>query len=79
MSDQQVFERRHALEQPDVLESARHPRLAGDFVVGHALQQKKFTVGGRRVAAARARDGRDVLRRGDAVARKREFRPSVGL
>ena len=72
MSDQQVLERGHALEKPDVLEGAGDPRFAGDLVVGHPLKQKEFAVRGRRMSAARAGDGGDVVRRRDAVAGKRE-------
>ncbi len=72
MGDQQVLERGHALEQPDVLEGARDPRLAGDFVIGHALEQKEFAIHRRRVASARTGDGRDVLGCCDAVAGKGE-------
>ena len=75
--DQQVFEHRHALEQPDVLEGAGDARLAGDLMVGHALEQEELAVrASSRCAAARAGRGRDVLGRGDAVARQRE--PSLG-
>ena len=37
-------------KQPDVLEGARDARLAGDLVVGHALEQKEFAVRRRRDA-----------------------------
>ena len=72
MGDQQVLERGHALEQPDVLEGAGDPRLAGDLVVGHPLEQKEFAVRRRRMSAARTGDGGDVLGRRDAVAGKRK-------
>ena len=76
VGDEQVLEHRHALEQPDVLEGARDAGLAGDLVVGHALEQKELAVRRRRVPAARTGDGRDVLRRRDAVAGERE--PPLG-
>ena len=70
MGDQQVLERGHALEKPDVLEGPGDPRLAGDLVVGHPLEQKEFAIRRRRMPAARAGDGGDVLVRRDAVTGK---------
>src|SRR5208337_3843720 len=70
--DQEILERRHALEEADVLEGARDPRLAGDLVVGHALEQKELAVRGRRVTAARVRRRLDVVFRRYAVAGERE-------
>ena len=72
MRDQQILERRHALEQADVLEGARHPRGACDLVVGHALEQEEVAVRGLRVAAARPGRRLDVLGGRDPVARERE-------
>ena len=42
--DHQVFEHRHALEETDVLEGARHLGAPGDFVAGHALEQVEFAL-----------------------------------
>ena len=70
--DQQILERRHALEEADVLEGARHPRGACDLVVGHALEQEEVAVRGLRVAAARLGRRFDVLGGRDPVARERE-------
>ena len=39
LRDHQVLEHGHAAEQADVLEGARDPRMLGDLVVGHALEQ----------------------------------------
>ena len=78
MRDQQVLERGHALEKPDVLEGARDPRLAGDLVVGIRSSRKSSPFA---VVACRPLErvtGGDVV--GVATpSRARARRPSVGL
>ena len=44
LRDQQIFQRRHAGKQPDVLERARDPRPLRDQIIRHALEQIKRAV-----------------------------------
>ena len=73
MGDHQVFQHRHALEQPDVLERARDFGAPGDLVAGHALEQIELVApSADRVFARRARQRLDLVGRRGAVAGERE-------
>ncbi len=45
LGDEQIFEHRHAAEQADILEGARHAGGRGNFVALHPFQQKRRLAG----------------------------------
>ena len=66
LGDEEIFQKRHAGEQPHILKRARDPRLAGDAEFRHALEQERGAV---RVGELQPADRR-LVEAGDAVEQR---------
>ena len=76
VGDHDVFQDRHALEEPDVLEGARDLRVVGDQVSRHTFEQEHLILAG--LGAARRGAGQRFDGVAVDAARARQRQPAFG-